>query len=72
MTGASLHAMLLWNRPAKFTPYILAGAGYLDFDPETGEQNQDVALQLGPGFLLDLGSPRWTLRTELLARAADD
>jgi OOP family OmpA-OmpF porin len=72
-TGLVLNGMYLWNRSSKFTPYLLAGAGYLDADPDTGSSNEDLQAQFGPGFLYDFGdSGNWSVRTQLLARWADD
>ena len=72
-TGLVLNGMYLWNRSSKFTPYLLAGAGYLDADPDTGPSNEDLQAQFGPGFLYDFGdSGNWSIRTQLLARWADD
>jgi OOP family OmpA-OmpF porin len=72
-TGLVLNGMYLWNRSSKFTPYLLAGAGYLDADPDTGSSNEDLQAQFGPGFLYDFGdSGNWSIRTQLLARWADD
>jgi OOP family OmpA-OmpF porin len=72
-TGLLLNGMYLWNRADKFTPYILAGAGYLDADQDGGDTNEDLQLQAGPGFLWDFtDSGQWSLRSELLIRWADD
>ncbi len=72
LTGIAINGMYLWNRDSRFTPYVLAGAGYLKSDPKGFAGQKDIELQAGPGFLLDLGSDRLSLRAELLGRWVDN
>ena len=70
--GGALNALYVWNRPGVFSPYLIAGVGALEYNPEKGTSNSTrTQLQGGAGFLLDLGTERLALRTEVLGRWAD-
>jgi len=70
-TGLALNAMYLWNRDARFTPYLLGGIGAVNIDPNRDSSDTKFQAQAGPGFLLDLWNDRWALRAEALGRYAD-
>jgi OOP family OmpA-OmpF porin len=70
--GGALNALYVWNRPGFFSPYLIGGVGALQYKPEmSSSKSTRTQLQGGAGFLLDLGTERLALRTEVLGRWAD-
>jgi OOP family OmpA-OmpF porin len=71
LTGMAVNGMYVWNRAGRFSPYLLAGVGALNVDPNRGGDDTDFQGQAGPGFLLDLWNDRWAMRAEALGRSSD-
>jgi OOP family OmpA-OmpF porin len=65
------NGMYVWNRAGSFSPFLLAGVGAVNIDPDSGGDDTEFEAQAGPGFLWDLGTERLALRGEALGRYAD-
>ncbi len=67
----STNLMNIYNRAGRFSPYLLAGLGWVNTDPKGFDGDDNLQLKGGVGLLTDLFNDRWTLRTEALARWED-
>jgi OOP family OmpA-OmpF porin len=71
-TALSANLLNIYNRSERFSPYWLAGIGWVETDPDGGDDDSNTQAQLGIGALTDLGSSgRWSLRTEAVHRWED-
>ena len=63
----------VFNRSGRISPYLLFGAGYMEFDPNGGPSGETATFSSGIGFLTDFkrdGGP--ALRVELRHREHED
>lgn len=68
--GADLQLLLGRGNPV--TPYLFAGAGYMEVNPEAGSTEQGSTIAGGGGFLFDIfGSSPVSLRLEYRYRQED-
>lgn len=71
-TGLILNVLNVYNRAGRFSPYILAGVGFVNDDAGGSVGDQDnLQAQAGLGLFSDLFGDRVALRTEFLYRWED-
>ncbi|MEM7500521.1 MAG: OmpA family protein [Pseudomonadota bacterium] len=62
----------VFNRAGRFSPYLFAGAGRLEVDPDIGRRDDGGMVSAGVGFFADIfGNSNVALRTEYRLRSAD-
>jgi OOP family OmpA-OmpF porin len=66
----SLNGVAYLMPDRKFSPFILAGIGYLGTTTTTGSDENRPSAALGLGFKWDLGDSRFAIRAEYKARLA--
>jgi OOP family OmpA-OmpF porin len=71
-TGIVVNVLNVWNRDNRFSPYLIAGLGYVNDDAggTVGDENNFQA-QAGIGAFTDLFGDRVALRTEAMYRWED-
>lgn len=70
-TGLVLNLLNVYNRSGRFAPYLLAGLGFVNDDPDGGIDEDNLQAQAGLGLFTDLFGERVALRTEALWRWED-
>ncbi len=72
-TGIVLNLLNVYNRAGRFSPYWLAGVGFVNDDPKQGtlKDEDNFQAQGGVGLFTDLLGDRVALRTEVLYRWED-
>lgn len=66
----SLNLLSHLSRGPRFSPYILAGVGYLGTETTTGSEENRPTVSAGLGARIRLGQSRFSLRAEYYARFA--
>lgn len=70
--GAGVDLQWLVNRPGRLTPYLFAGIGFLEVEPEDAPDESGGMYSAGAGILLDIfGSSDLALRAEYRYRRDD-
>lgn len=70
--GFGFDVRRVFNRAGRFSPYLFAGAGRLEIDPDIGARDDGGMYAAGVGFFADIfGASNVALRTEYRFRSGD-